>query len=105
MTERSKITWKKLGGGSFRLASGKIIKPNQVFEAYPEDIPVAFRDRVVPVNPDDLPQEYPLEVVKANYQVIFKSPGWYDVVDGNGKVVNEKRLRSEDAKRLVEQLS
>ena len=51
-TEEAKtISWKKLGGGSFRLATGRIIKPNQIFDATEAEIPKAFRDVVVSVKP------------------------------------------------------
>ena len=38
--------FRKIHGGTFRLTSGKIIKPNEVFVADFKDIPVAFRDMV-----------------------------------------------------------
>jgi hypothetical protein len=98
----AKIKWRKLGGGSFRMKSGKIIKPNQVFEASLDEIPAAFRDVIVPV--DKLPEELPLEVVGMNYTVVSKGPGWYNVIDAQGKVVNEKSLRLPEAKALMESL-
>lgn len=57
MSEESR--WKKTGGGSFRLKSGKIVKPNESFRAKAEDIPKAFRDILIPL--DGLPEERPLE--------------------------------------------
>lgn len=42
-----KPAWRKKGGGSFRLFDGSIIKPNQRFNAYEEEIPEAFLDTVV----------------------------------------------------------
>lgn len=39
--------WKKIGRGSFRMASGKIIKPNQIFAAKEEEIPIGFRNLVI----------------------------------------------------------
>jgi hypothetical protein len=98
-----KIKWKKLGGGSFRMASGRIIKPNQIFEAAPEEIPMGFRDVVVPV--DTIPEPPALEVVPGGYRVMSRGPGWYDVVDAHGKVVNEGALRQADAQKLLEDLS
>ena len=103
MTNQEKVKWKKLGGGSFRMANGRIIKSNQIFDAKQEDIPVAFRDVVVPVNP--LPADRPLEVVQGAYSIKSKGPGWYDVVDSLGKVINEKSLRREDAEKLLESLT
>jgi hypothetical protein len=98
-----KIRWKKLGGGSFRMGNGRIIKPNQVFEATPEEIPIGFRDVVVPVGP--MPPEPALEVVAGGYSIMSRGPGWYDVVDAQGKVVNEGALRQDAAQKLLEDLS
>lgn len=98
-----KIKWKKLGGGSFRMASGRIIKQNQVFEATEAEIPKGFRDVIVPVDP--IPEPPALEVVPGGYQVRSRGPGWYDVVDAQGKVVNEGALRQADAQKLLEDLS
>lgn len=39
--------WKKTGRGSFRMANGKIIKPNQVFFAKESEIPASFRNLVI----------------------------------------------------------
>ena len=39
--------WKKTGRGSFRMANGKIIKPNQVFSAKESEIPAGFRNLVI----------------------------------------------------------
>jgi len=97
-----KIKWKKLGGGTFRLQSGKIIKPNQVFDAYVSEIPKAFRDVVVPLDP--LPEDVPLTVTSGDYQVKSRGPGWYDVFDAFGKRVNEQALRQPEAEKLAEEL-
>lgn len=98
-----KRRWKLLSNKSFRMGRGRIIKPNQVFEATEEEIPKAFRDVVVPVDP--LPQEAPLPVLSGGYQVRSRAPGWYDVVDSQGKVVNESALRQDAAQKLIEDLS
>ena len=103
MAEEQRKRWKKIGGGSFRMANGKIIKQNQIFEAAEADIPRAFRDVVVPY--DQPAEETPLPVVQTGYQVISRGPGWYDVIDGQGKRVNEQALRQDAAKKLVENLS
>ena len=39
--ERTKVKWRKIGGGNFRLGK-KIIKPNEVFSASPDEIPQMF---------------------------------------------------------------
>lgn len=101
-----RIKWRKIGGGSFRMLTrgGKtvVIKPNQVFEAYPDEVPQAFRDVVVPVNP--MPMEGPLDIRPGGYEIKSTGPGWYGVFDHNGKKVNEKGLRREDAQAMLKQL-
>jgi len=96
------IKWKKIGRGTFRTRSGKIIKPGQMFEASPEEIPEGFRDVIVPAEP--LPEEIQIEVIPPSYEVKSVAPGWYDVIDSQGKVVNEKRLRYPEAEALVRRL-
>jgi len=56
-----RILFHKKGGGSFRTVNGRIIKPNQKFRAHPEEIPEAFRDIVVALEP--LPDNVPIETV------------------------------------------
>ena len=43
--------WRKDGRGSFRMASGKIIKPNQIFSAKESEIPEGFRNLVIQIEP------------------------------------------------------
>ena len=101
--EPEKLRWRKIGGGTFRMANGKIIKPNQVFSAAIEDIPEGFRKIVVPLS--QLPDEVSLVVDSGKYEVQAASPGWYNVIDAQGKVINEKSLRQAAAKELIESLS
>lgn len=108
--ERTTIRWKKIGGGSFRMASGKIIKPGQVFTAREDEIPTAFRNVVVPldvtlVSPVEAEPEV-VKVAKAEYTVVSRksSKSWFDVVNAEGKVLNEKALKKEQAEELVKTL-
>ena len=112
-------TWKKIGGGSLRL-NGKIIKPGQVFKAVESEIPTAFRDCIVPAadapkgtgkafmpkktkTKGNAPVIQPVEVV---YTAKARgSGGWYDVVDSNGKALNEKALKKDIADKLVRDLA
>lgn len=109
------ILWKKEGGGTFRLPNGKIIKPNQIFRARPDEIPLGFRDVVVaqePVPPG------PFQSKKAAEQAIT-TPGinaeysikpneadetLFDIVDVKGKVINELGLEKEAAESLLKGL-
>jgi len=61
--EEKKIRWHHTGHSTHRLRriNGKmdIIKPQQKFDAYPSEVPEAFRDIIKPV--EDLPVEPPLK--------------------------------------------
>lgn len=102
-----RIRWRKTGGGSFRMKNGKIIKPNQVFLAHPDDIPEAFRDVIVSVDGDlvEKPEEAPLKSA-TGFEVRKRSnSSWYDVVEPvSGKPINEKALRQAEAEALLAEL-
>ena len=103
MTSKKKIRWRNMGG-TFRTSNRKI-KPNQVFTATIDEIPQAFRDVIVPV--DELPKEpepvtMPLD---EQYTLQQKTPGWYEIIDVNGKVVSEKAMRKEEAENVLEALT
>jgi hypothetical protein len=104
--EEKQIRWKKIGGGSFRLGK-RIIKPNEVFLSVASAIPDAFRSVVIPL--EDIPEvkEVLLDAPPAIYTVQPKgnSKTWFDVVDAQGKVVNEKGLTKEKAEGLVKELT
>jgi hypothetical protein len=105
-----KFWFKKIGGGSLRLG-GKIIKPGEIFSANPESIPKGFKDLIVPL--EEGPQEEEkkirvnLDITKSAYKVVNrgKSALWFDVVDANGKVINEKAMKKEQAEKLASDLS
>ena len=72
-----KIQWRKLGRGFFRLPN-RIIKPGEVFWARPDEIPLAFRDMIVPIDSKELkeqpkaparPVRTPIEVRQARRMV------------------------------------
>lgn len=100
-----KVRWRKVGGGSLTLGKKKI-KPNQVFEAYPHEIPQAFRDVIVPL--EKIPEEEvgaKVTAVQPNYSTRRRgTTTWYDVVDGNDKVVNTKALHRDAALELIKSL-
>ena len=104
-----KIWWQKKGGGAF-MFHGKLIRGTEKFRAAPSEIPVAFRDLLVAledyvdptVTPDPL-----LAVKKAVYtmQLKGKSKSLYDVVNEQGKPINEKALSKEVAENLLNDLN
>ena len=91
-TSKDKIWWIKKGGGSFRMGN-RVIKQNQKFQAFPYEIPQAFRDNVLPLEGY---VEKDAEVLKASpLAYTAKKRGtsnWYDVEDGQGKKMNEKAI-------------
>lgn len=100
------LRWRKTGGGSFRMAGGKIIKPGQVFNARPDEIPKSFRDVCIPL--DKLPPEgddAPLEVASTDYTYEKRGESnWYDVFGPDGKKLNEKALTRVKALEFIEAL-
>ena len=61
MTESKAIKWRKIGGGSLRW-NGKIIKPNEIFRARPEEVPLSFRKYLVAL--EDVPKPPDIVPVK-----------------------------------------
>jgi len=113
--EAGTTLWKKIGGASFHANIGghvRIIKPGQVFAAKPEEIPEGFKDMLIPVDPKHL-AEMQLQgeklaeknAPKLLYRLQPKGGGWWDVVNEDGKIQNEKALREDDAKKLLDNLS
>ena len=107
-----KPSWKKVGGGSLRIGN-HIIKPGQVFEAWPDDISPAFRRMVIPVSGDavfdgpSVKEVSPTAGVKPVYtiQPHGKSLFLFDILDVNGKILNEKSLKKEAAEQLIKELN
>lgn len=96
---------KKPGGGSFRMRNGTIIKPNQVFEAIPEEIPRAFRDQIECLEPTA--EEKPLEIKDTEYSIAAADEDngeKFDVLNSYGKKINEKPLTRGEAETLIAEL-
>ena len=105
--KEGEIRWRKISG-TLVLRDKTVVRAGQTFMARPEDIPKVFRDTVVPVNSEELPDEstgpLPVEPVPSEYSIRSCGPGRYNVLDGQGKAVNEKSMTLADAERLVENL-
>ena len=124
--DSEKVKWVNKGGGSLYANIGgkvKIIKPGEVFSASLHEIPDAFRDvlrlvdpeaKIVPevkTAPKPAPKPVPVEPVAEEetptaleYSVVARSAGYWDVVDKDGKVMNEKALRAAAAEELAKSL-
>lgn len=109
--EEQKPSWRKIGGGSLRIGN-RIIKPGQTFTAWPDEIKPAFRSLVIPVSGDasfddaKAKEVSPTAGVKPVYKIQphGKSLFLFDIVDANGKVLNEKSLKKEVAEKLIADL-
>lgn len=107
-----KIRFRKLGGGSLRMP-GRIIKPNQVFSAYPDEIPPGFRDVVKPVDksevfkPESEKEEIAqMESVEPNYYKQHKGAGVYDIYrEGDDKLMSSGVKGKQATDRILEQLN
>jgi hypothetical protein len=102
-----KIRWQKSGGGSFRMADGRIIKSKEIFLAHPEEIPAAFMDSVKPLDPVRKKKPSvtePEKGAKALYTKKERSKGWWDIVDSKGKKMNDRALREAEADELINTL-
>jgi len=96
------IRWIKKGGGTFTL-NNRIIKQGQRFDARLEDIPEAFRDVVVRLD-REVKEVLPVATAqpsKVEYFVKHKAGGYYNVVDVDGKIQNEKAMKKDKAEDLI----
>jgi len=92
-----RIRWKQTGGGTLRLKVNgtlRIIKPGEVFRALPSEVPLAFRDTIIPLDGTQKVEEEKIVVSKVTYEVKprGKSKSLFDVVDRQGKRMNEAPL-------------
>lgn len=103
--------WQKVGGGSLRIGN-RIIKPGQRFQADPDEISDAFKKFVIPLSGNvgfkttsQKEKEQPSQV-KGNKSLYTVKPHGtgklFDIVDGKGKIVNDKPLKEEAAVELAE---
>lgn len=109
VVDSPKKRFKKIGGGFFRLSTGRIIKPNEIFSVEPEKIPVAFRDTVVCLDgdyyktpepkPEDLPEKEEV------FEIKHVGGGRYNVLNSVGKILNEGKVTKEQATAMIEELS
>ena len=101
-----KRTWRKEGGGTFRMGNGKIIKPKQIFKAYESEIPKGFRDIVIAVG--DLPEKEQEKIRNVNapvFSLVHRGGGWFNVTSSEGKIMNDKALKKDEAEKLIEALT
>ncbi|MCD6361465.1 MAG: hypothetical protein J7M38_11470 [Armatimonadetes bacterium] len=109
--KRKELKWRKIGGGSLRYIRGRIIKPNEVFVAREDEIPIAFRRFVVPLPEGEASEEEGKKIEKREveqrprYEMHTDGNGWWDIINvASGKPINEKKLRKEEAEKVLKDL-
>ena len=114
-----KPKWKKIQGGNLTLAGRRgRIKYKEVLRISEKELG-KYRDqfelledgtgeyKVSEAAVEGLPEKQPIPAIpvkKEEYHVKHTGGGWYNVESGSGKVMNEAKLRSEDAEELKAQL-
>jgi len=96
-----RIQWKNTGGGSLTLRDKRTIKPGETFFAFDYEISAGFRDVIKQIGPSAEPE---LKAVKLVFTLKARGGNWFDVLDQNGKVKNEKALKKTDAEALIKSL-
>lgn len=101
MQRSNKPRWRKTGGGSMTLSTGREVQSGEVFRASEHEIPGGAFDLVERVDPEPSPE--PEEPPKTNLEVRPKGGGWYDVVNREtGEAINKKSLRHDEAAALAD---
>lgn len=108
----------KNGKGMLRLKDGQVIKGGEEFIANPDDIPEAFRDTITLLNqPKQTKKTFKetgvVEDKKPVYKKVQVRPEvgdekglpLFNIVDKQGKVVNEEPVSEEDADQLLKELN
>jgi hypothetical protein len=107
--EEKKIRWKYIGGASFWLGK-HIMKPGQIFQAFPSEIPAAFRDVIKPIDGIEEPPKKIIAGKVATFTKVIRDEkgdadeDLYDVVNEKGKKLNGKGLTSDLADEFLKDL-
>ena len=94
--------WKKLGKGGLRWKN-RIIKPGQIFEAFKEELPAAFLDTLEEVEPEIGKPKVP-ETKKMQFSKKQAEDDLWNIVDANGRILNEVPMSEEEADELLKEL-
>ena len=110
-------TYKKLGGGTFRLVNGQIIKPNEIFKTTPDQVPLAFKDLLIEIKPEIVPEEEEETVIvpeeeeeetevsdKPAFYIKDEGNYWFNIYSKAGKLITDTKLRKAAAEKLLEEL-
>ena len=105
--EDPRIWYRKVGGGSLRFGN-RIVKPGEKIQLDPSEVKPAWKDLLIPLSEVPVKKEAPikLDITKSAYSLKQRGEGglWWDVVDSQGKVVNDKALRKEKAEEYIKDM-
>ena len=105
--ERTKSTekrlrWKNTGGNLYLKDKRKILH-DEVFLAFAHEVPMAFRT-VVKLLEDLNTNKDDIAAIKARYTLRKRGVAWFDIIDGNGKIINTKAMKKADAEEMIKSL-
>jgi hypothetical protein len=106
INEEPLLKWVNNGGPFYR-KNGTKVPRGGTFEAAVDEVPVAFRDNIKPIDPAAAAAilSKPLNVVKPSFRLKRRGDTFfYDVLDGSGKRINEKDLTEAEAKAVLDKL-
>lgn len=104
------LKWKKIGGGSLRFGN-RIIKPNEIFEATLEEIPEAFRDTLICLEPEALQElqemkEADMEINVDSFLIQSNGDKTFNVINAESKKpINKLPLSETSAQALLKSLT
>ena len=95
------MLWQKKGGGTMRLLDGRKIKEGDKFKATEAEV-AGLETWLVPLQ--DKPSEKKEIGIKPVFFLRQRSAGYWDLVDSQGKVINDKALRKDKAEEMKKDL-
>ena len=107
----ARIWYRKEGGGSAKLfiAGRKVmIKPGQKFKALPDEIPVNFRDNILPMDAEQANRAKEVSSVKGVSPTFdvrqATKEGEFHVVNKSGNIITDDPMSLDEAKKLIKEL-
>jgi hypothetical protein len=96
--DSDKRDWRKVvGRGSYTHKDGQVVHLGGILRGATEDEIRHFRKFFEPLQPLPTEEDYQ----EAQLSLEMKGGGWYNVVKGDGTVLNKKALRIEEAQALL----
>jgi len=113
IVEKGDLLWWRLNNNKSYRHKGSIIKPGQRFQARDSEIPLAFRDVIICIDPPERVAEVrelgikKMVAVTPDFEVRpGKEEGKFDIVSlATGKIQNESPLEEKEAKDFCSKLN